>query len=320
MKKKVLIGSTNFSTYCQKAKKLLEDNGFEIDENMLGRPLEFDDLKDKVSDIGAVIAGVDVWGEDLFKLAPELKVVTRFGVGIDNFDLEAAKKHGIKMCHARAMNANSVAESAVAMILNAMKDIPRLTDVLRDDGAWERFVGHEITGKKVGLLGFGAIAQATARMLGGFNAELYAYDKYPNMEKAKELNVTMTDMDTILKTCDVISVHLPSLPETHHIINKDTLAKMKDGVYFVNTARGALVNEADLLEALNSGKIAGAALDVYEVEPTPKSNPLLSHPRVSCTPHTAAETYETYDRVSLCCARQILAVEKGEDPEFWLNP
>lgn len=319
MKKKVLVASTNYSKYCMESKNLLESNDFEIIENTLGRPLAFEDLKPLVSDVYGVIAGVDVWNEELFQLAPNLKVLTRFGVGVDNFDLEAAKRHGIMACNARAMNANSVAESGVAMILNAMKGIPHLTDTLRE-GDWERFVGHEITGKKVGLLGYGAIAQIVAKMLQGFDVTICAFDKFPNMEAAERYHVTMTDAETVLKTSDIVSMHLPSLPDTYHFMNEETFGMMKDGAYFVNTARGAVVDEKALLEAAKRGKLSGVSLDVYEEEPAKPTNPLLNLPNVFCTPHTAAETYETYNRVSLCCAEQIIAVANGETPFSLLNP
>ena len=319
MKKKVLVTSTNYSKYCMESKRMLESNGFEISENELGRPLTFEDLRPQVTGVFGVIAGVDVWNEELFSLAPDLKVLTRFGVGIDNFDLEAAKRFGIKACHARAMNANSVAESALVMILNAMKGIPHLTDTLRE-GQWERFMGHEIAGKKVGLLGYGAIAQLVAKMLQGFDVTVCAYDKYPNLDAAGRYHVTMTDAETLLKTSDVVSMHLPSLPDTRHFMNRETFGMMKDGAYFVNTARGAVVDEQALLEAVQKGKLSGVSLDVYEEEPAMPTNPLLNLPNVFCTPHTAAETFETYNRVSLCCARQIIAVANGETPESWLNP
>lgn len=301
------------------AKQLLESSGFDIVENTLERPLAFEDLAPLVPDIFGVIAGVDVWNEELFRLAPGLRVLTRFGVGFDNFDLEAAKRHGIKACNARAMNANSVAESAVAMILNAMKSIPHLTDSLRE-GDWERFVGQELTGKTVGLLGFGAIGQRVAKMLQGFDVQLYAYDKYPSRDVAEQYRVTLTDAETLLKTSDVVSMHLPSLPETRHFMNRETFGIMKDGSYFVNTARGAVVDEAALLEAVKSGKLLGVSLDVYEEEPAKASNPLFHLPNVFCTPHTAAETTETYRRISLCCARQIIAVANGQTPDSLLNP
>ena len=319
MNQKVLVASTNFSKYCMEAKQLLESSGFDIVENTLGRPLAFEDLAPLVPDIFGVIAGVDVWNEELFRLAPGLRVLTRFGVGFDNFDLVAAKRHGIQACNARAMNANSVAESAVAMILNAMKSIPHLTDSLRE-GEWERFVGQELTGKTVGLLGFGAIGQRVAKMLQGFDVQLYAYDKYPSRDTAEQYRVTLTDAGTLLKTSDVVSMHLPSLPETRHFMNRETFGLMKDGSYFVNTARGAVVDEAALLEAVKSGKLRGVSLDVYEEEPAKASNPLFHLPNVFCTPHIAAETTETYRRISLCCARQIIAVANGQTPDSLLNP
>jgi D-3-phosphoglycerate dehydrogenase len=311
---KILVTATNYSVYCAAAKKELEDAGFEIMENDKGRPLTYEELKDVVGEISGVVVGVDTWNEQVFKLAPKLKVLARFGVGVDNIDLEAAKRYGITVTNAKGRNSNAVAELAVGLILSSMRNIPAFNVSIRK-GRWDRFMGRDLRGKTVGLLGFGDIAQRVAKKLSGFEVELCAYDKYPNVERAAELNVLLTGMDEVLTRSDVISLHLPSMEETYHVMNGDTFGKMKDGAYFVNTARGALVDEEALYLALRSGKLAAAAVDVFGQEPVRPDNRLFELENLFATPHTAAETYETYHEVGLVTARAIMDVFEGKTPE-----
>lgn len=312
--KKVLVTATNYSTLCAEAKQLLESCGCEVIENKLGRPHSFEELKPLVGDIDAVVAGVDTWDEAVFQIAPKLKVIARFGVGVDNIDLKKAKQYGVQVTNVPGGNANAVAELAVGLILGAVRNIPGLHQSARK-GYWDRFVGTEIIGRKIGLLGFGNIAQMVAKKLQGFDVQLSAYDKYPNADKAKELNVTLTSYEEILRESDVVSMHLPSLKDTHHFMNRETFGMMKDRSYFVNTARGAVVSEEALAEALKSGKLAGAAIDVYEQEPVSADNPLFQLPNIITTPHTAAETFETYHKVSLTTAQAILDVFQNKVPK-----
>ena len=315
---KVLVTVTNYSVNCAKAKKMLEECGFEVIEYKLGRPFTFDEIKEAVHEVVAVIAGADIWNEDVFKIAPNLKVISRFGVGVDNIDLDKARQYGIKVTNAKGMNANAVAELTVGLVLGAIRNLPYLNDSLRK-GNWDRFIGRDLKGKNVGLLGFGAIAQGVAKMLKGFDVNVYAFDKYPNLEKAKELCVYMISMEDILKRCDIVSMHLPSLKETYHIMGNKQFAAMKDGAYFINTARGALVDEKALYDALKTGKLAAAAIDVYEEEPAQTTNPLFRLDNIICTPHTAAETFETYTTVSLVTVQAIIDVINGKTPKNFLN-
>jgi len=312
-KYKVLVTATNYSVLCAEAKRMLEEAGCEIVENRLGRPHTFEELIPLVGDIDGVVAGVDTWDEAVFKLAPKLKAIARFGVGVDNIDLEKAKEYGIRVTNVPAGNANAVAELTVGLILSAMRKIPVLHQSARQ-GYWDRTVGEELAGKTVGLLGFGNIAQMVARKLQGFDVKLIAFDKYPNLPKAEELQVEMAGPDEVFGRSDVVSMHLPSLKETHHMMNDEAFAKMKPGSFFVNTARGALVDEKALYRALKENKIAGAAIDVYEQEPAAADNPLFQLDNLITTPHTAAETVETYRRVSLVTAKALLDVFAGAEP------
>ena len=319
MNKVVLVTITNFSKYCRNAKLLLEKEGFEVRENTLGRPMTFDDLKDTVGDVGGVIAGVEIWNEELFNLAKELKIIARFGVGYDSVDLSVAKKHGVKVTNAKGENADSVAEMAVTFMLVLSKKTTGL-DASTRRGEWERFVGYTLRGKKIGLIGFGAIGQYVAKLLAAFETEIYACDICPNKEVAGKYGVTFTDTNWIVKNCDIISVHVPHTPETEKMINAGNLGQMKKSAILINTARGPIVDEEALYVALKSGKIAGAGLDVYEKEPARATNPLFGLDNVVTTPHTAAETHETYEKVSLANAEAILDTFAGRAPKNWLNP
>jgi len=312
-KKKVLVTATNYSTLCAEAKKLLEDAGCEIVENKLGRPHTFEELAPLVGDVEGVVAGVDTWDEAVFKLAPKLKAIARFGVGVDNIDLEKAKEYGIRVSNVPAGNANAVAELTVGLILSLMRNIPALQESAKR-AFWDRRVGSELEGRTVGLLGFGNIAQMVARKLQGFDVKLIAYDKYPNLAKAEALGVRMVSSDEVLRQGDVVSMHLPSIKETYHMMSDDQFNRMKPTAYFVNTARGALVDEAALYRALQAEVIAGAAIDVYEQEPVQAGNPLLKLDNLLATPHTAAETAETYRRVGLATARDLLEAFAGKEP------
>lgn len=318
MAKKVLVTATNYSTYCNAAKALLEENGVEVIENSYGRPMTREELLTVVGDIDGVIVGVDTWNEEIFAHAPKLRAMARFGVGVDNIDLAAAKAYGIQVTNAKGMNSNPVAELTVGLILSTLRNVPAFNASIRE-GKWDRFMGRDLAGMTVGLLGFGDIAQRVAKKLSGFDVSICAYDLHPNLEKARELNVEMISMEETLHRADVVCMHLPSLPATHHIMDARTFGMMKDGSYFINTARGALVDETALAQALRSGKLTAAAIDVFDQEPVRRDNPLFALPNLFATPHTAAETYDTYHNVGLATARQLLDVFAGKKPNNLLN-
>lgn len=311
---KVLVTATNYSKYCQAGKKILENAGCEIIENPHGRPYTFDELKEIVEDIDGVVVGVDDWNEDVFKLAPKLKGMARFGVGVDNIDLNAAKEHGIIVCNSPGINSSAVAEQAVALLLSLIRNIPEMNSAVRK-GEWPRPMFHELKSRTIGFLGFGAIARNVAQRLAGFGPEMIAYDKYPNQEAADKLGVRLVSQEEVLKESDIISIHLPATDETKHLINKETIQQMKDGVYIVNTARGSIVNEADMAESLESGKAAGFGTDVFEHEPIDLSGPLFKYDNYIATPHVSAETFENCETTSVVTARALLAVFEGREPE-----
>ena len=311
---KVLASLPYFREYCKDAVKLLEENGCQVVSNELGRPLTFNDLKDIVIDIDGVIAGVDEWDSNLFNLAPNLKAIARFGVGVDNLNLEDAKAHQITISNCPGINTSSVAEHAVMLILSVVRQLPAVNTAVKQ-GKWVRAMHHELKGMTVGLIGFGAIARNLARKLKPFEVTLIAYDKYPNQNAAESLGVTLMSLDDIIRNSDIISLHIPATPETKHLINKKTLALAKDGVFIVNTSRGAVVDEAAVCDALESGKLAGFGTDVYENEPLTADSPLSKIEQAVCTPHVAAESYENWATTGIITAQALLDVFARKEPK-----
>jgi D-3-phosphoglycerate dehydrogenase len=320
VRKKVLITSLNYSEYCAEAKQLLESSGCMVIENKHDRPfLTFEELERIVPDIDAAIIGLDVWDERVFKLAPKLKIISKFGVGVDNIDVAKAEEYGIKVSNVPGGNSNAVAELAIGLMLGTLRNITIQNQAVKK-ASWDQRVGWELRGKTVGLLGFGNIAQLVASKLMSFGVKLLAYDKYPNTDKARQYDVTLVSLEEVLEQSDVVSMHLPSMPETNRLMSRERFNQMKDGAYFINTARGALVDEEALYEALKSGKLSAAAIDVFEQEPAAADNPLLTLDNLITLPHTAAETYETYRTVGMTTAKATLDVLAGNNPHNWVQP
>jgi D-3-phosphoglycerate dehydrogenase len=244
--------------------------------------------------------------------APRLKVVARAGVGLDNVEVPAATDRGVMVVNAPTSNIVSAAEHAVALLLAVARHIPAADASLRD-GQWKRsaFSGVELSGKTVGVVGLGKIGQLVAQRLAPFGTELIAYDPYVSPARAAQLGIELVDLDELLSRADVISVHLPKSKETLGLIGADQLAKTRPGVLIVNAARGGLIDEQALAEAVRDGQVGGVGLDVFATEPC-TSSPLFELPQVVVTPHLGASTTEAQDRAGTDVARSVLLALRGE--------
>lgn len=316
---KILVSASHFDTLCKDAWELLEKNGHEViyDKTRSFPAYSFEELKDIIGDIDAAIIGMDKYTEEVFEIAPKLKAVAKFGVGVDNIDLVAAKKHGVKALNAPGQNSNAVAELTVCYILDMLRKVIPIHEELKE-GNWPRWIGSELRGKTVGLVGFGAIARLVAKKLQGFDVQIKAYDLYMNQKLADELGVKACSLDEIVETSDVVSLHIPVSDDTYHMFNTEMFMRMKKGSYLVNAARGGLVDLDDLTKTLREGQIAGAALDAFEMESLPKGMEIFNY-NVVCTPHIGAESFEAYRDVSLCVSKDIIRVLAGEEPEHCVN-
>jgi D-3-phosphoglycerate dehydrogenase / 2-oxoglutarate reductase len=249
---------------------------------------------------------------EVLAAAPKLKIVARAGVGLDNVDIDAATERGVLVVNAPTSNIHSAAEHALALLLAAARQVPAADASLRAH-TWKRssFSGTEIFGKTVGVVGLGRIGQLVAQRLTAFGAHIVAYDPYVSPARAAQLGIELLSLDELLARSDFISVHLPKTPETAGLIGNEALAKTKPGVIIVNAARGGLVDEAALAEAVTSGHVRAAAVDVFATEPCTDS-PLFNLPQVVVTPHLGASTAEAQDRAGTDVAESVKLALAGE--------
>ncbi|MFZ1813974.1 MAG: phosphoglycerate dehydrogenase [Rhizobiaceae bacterium] len=266
--------------------------------------------KEKLAEIigdydGLAIRSATKVTEKIIGLAGKLKVIGRAGIGVDNVDIPAASRRGIIVMNTPFGNSITTAEHAIALMFATARQLPE-ADRSTQSGKWEknRFMGVEITGKTLGLIGCGNIGSIVASRARGLKMKVVAYDPFLSQERADDMGIEKVDLDTLLAKADFITLHVPLTDKTRNIIDRDAIAKMKDGVRIINCARGGLVVEKDLAEALKSGKVAGAGFDVFEVEPAVDS-PLFNLPNVVCTPHLGASTSEAQENVALQVAEQM---------------
>jgi len=252
----------------------------------------------------------------VFEAGVKLKVVGRAGIGVDNIDLNAAKAHGVRVVNSPLATTITVAELTLGLMLALVREIPRADNAMKA-GKWlkKELEGAELYGKTLGIVGFGRIGSAVADRARAFGMRIIAYDRLKAAEAITQRGGEPVSWEQLLELSDVITLHLPLTNETKNMLDANAFARMKDGVYLVDAARGGIVDEDALLAALESGKVAGAALDVFTTEP-PGVTALVSHPRVICTPHIGAQTQEAQARAGYDIATEIIAALKGE-PLRW---
>lgn len=251
--------------------------------------------------------------KDIIQEAKRLKVIGRAGVGVDNVDLEAATKRGVIVMNTPEGNTISTCEHTLSMLLALARNIPQAGSSVRQ-GDWKRnqFIGTELNGKVLGIVGFGRIGREVAVRANAFGMRVLAYDPFIAKESVRQIGVEFSDFEILLKTSDFITLHVPLTDTTKNIINEKTFQVMKQGVSIINCARGGLINEEALYQAIKSGKVRGAALDVFEKEP-PEKNPLLTLEQVIATPHLGAATQEAQENVGVSVAQQVVdaLLERG---------
>ena len=267
-----------------------------------------------VGDIDGCIANCEPWGEEAMSAAPKVKILARYGTGMNSVDTEAAKRHGIMVTNCPGVNANSVAEHIMMLLLAGLRDLPRMNDMTRE-GQWKNLNFHELTGKTVGILGFGFIGKLVAKKLTGFDCRTIAYDVVHDEETAAKYKVEFRSFGELMAESDIVCILVPLLPSTENMINRESLKLCKRGVIIVTDARGEVVDEEAMYEALTGGQVGFFASDVFVHEPaTPENTPLLTLPNVIATSHNGAESYENLENCGIMTAQQIIDALEGREP------
>ncbi len=317
---KVLVTARTLDEVGQSAVKLLRQSGCELVIPPRYGPLPADELEPLLQGNDAALASMDKFNASVLEshAASRLKIVSRWGVGYDAIDVPAATQNGIVIGYTPGLLNETVADCAFALLLGIARRI-HIGHQHMVDGLWQPVWGNDVFGKTLGILGCGRIGQAMARRAAGFNMRLLGYDIAPYPE-AEKIGIKFVTIDELLAESDFLSLHAALTPQNRGLLGETQLRKMKPNAYLINTARGALVDEAALIRALTEGWIAGAALDAFVNEPLPANHPLRKVPNVLLTPHLASFARETGERVSLIAAQAIVDLKSGRKPQFVVNP
>jgi D-3-phosphoglycerate dehydrogenase len=310
----VLIASRSFGPHCPQALERMRAAGCRLVANPWGRAPSEDELIERIGDVDVLISGTEPVTARVIAAATRLKVIAKHGVGYENIDLAAASARGIPVALAGGAIADSVADMTLALLLALARQVPQGDRAVRA-GRWPRMVGMELRGKTLGIVGLGQIGKAVCRRAAAFGMSSIAHDAYPDERFAASWGVRFVPLDELLATADIVTLHAPATLETHHLIGWAALALMRPTALLINTARGDLLDEAALAEALAGGRLAGAASDVFQREP-PGASPLLALENFIATPHSAGQTEDGLRKMGEITAENALRVLAGGDPLY----
>lgn len=318
MATRVLLTTCSFQDTPGPHHELLESQGFEIVRER--GPLTEAKMLELAGEFDAFLCGDDgITRAVLEKSAPRLKVISKYGIGLDKIDIATTKELGIPIMFTPGVNHTTVAEHTFALLLALTKNLIPSVDATRK-GKWYRPTGHELWQKKIGLIGMGRIGQEVARRAKGFEMEIHGFGNFWPEEIAKEFGVIRHDtVESLFSAVDIISPHTKLNASTKHIINAERIALMKDGSWIVNTGRGELADPAAILAALDSGKLAGYGTDVMEQEPPDENDPLLSHPKAIVTAHIGSRTFESVPRQAMKALTNLTNFLNGKGEVFCAN-
>ena len=315
---RVLLTTTSYQDTPGPHHELLEGQGYEIVRER--GPLNEARMLELAGDFDAFLCGDDaITRAVLEKSLPRLKVLSKYGIGLDKIDVASATEFRLPVLFTPGVNHTTVAEHAFCLMLAMVRNLIDVCVATRA-GQWKRPTGHELWQKRIGIFGLGRIGCEVAKRARGFEMEIHGYDIYWPEEFAREHGVIRHDSpESLFAVSDVLSLHANLSESTHHLANAARLGLMPDGALLINTSRGELVNNADVLAALDSGKLAGYGADVLDVEPPPADHPLLRHPKTVITSHIGSRTYESVPRQAMKATRNLIHYLKGEGEFFQAN-
>ncbi len=317
---KVMIAPAPLATLQGEFLTTLKRAGFELVYPAKQAQMVEEEVLAQMKGISASLAGSEPYTPKVFEACPDLKIVARAGVGYDAVDVAAATDHGVVVTIAPGTNQDAVAEHTFLLLLALAKNLIAQHQPIKE-GKWPRKANLPLRGRVLGVVGLGRIGKSVALRGIAFGMKVVAYEPYPDKAFIEKHGIKLTTLEDVLKNGDYISLHLPATAETKHLINAKTLALMKPTAFIVNTARGAIIDEKALYDALSNKKIAGAGLDVFDEEPPPANHPLLTLDNVVFTAHTAGVDTQSRDEMALKAAECIAKLSQGEWPaECIVNP
>lgn len=314
---KILVTSTSMQPQEGKENKALvrlQSFADEVVFNPTGKPLKGEALVDALEGCDGYLAGLDEITGEVLSHCPKLKTISRYGVGYDRVDLAAAEKYGITVTNTPGVNAEAVGELAFGMMMSLSRNLNGLDASTKKNG-WLRQTGQELYGKTLGIIGLGAIGKVVARCAGGFQMKVLAYDPYMNETYAREHGIESVPFEELIRKSDYISLHLPLIEQTYHMIKRETFQQMKDDVILINASRGGMIDEEAACEALSAGKLGGLGLDAFETEP-PVDSPLFAYDQVLVTPHTGAHTAEATENMAELAVDNLIQVLSGQNCRY----
>jgi len=299
----IFIATSTFAGYSNEPMKILEDGGKIIAINPLYRKMTSEELIKYACNSSGIIAGTELYTKEVLEQLPNLKVISRLGVGMDNIDIYVAKQKGIKIYKTQTTPAPAVAELVLGYMLDLARNISQQNNALKS-GTWQKQMGFLLKGKKLGILGLGTIGKTLVELVKGFNFNILAFDLFQDEQFAKKYGVNYCDLDTLLSESDVVSIHLNLSDETNQLMNAEQISKMKPGSILINASRGEMIDEGALYRALKEKKILGAGLDVFNDEPY--SGPLTELDNVILTPHIGSYAKELRIHMEIEAAENLI--------------
>jgi len=304
MKGKILITPRSFAKTNEEPKRILKNAGYELICNPYGKILTKEQMIKEIRDVVGVIIGVDPLDADVLQAAPQLRAIAKYGFGTDNIDLKTADRLGVPVSITRNANSEAVADYAFALMMACARKVTIINDMCHQKD-WSKIVTGDIYGKTLGIVGLGAIGKAVARRARGFDMEVLAYDIFWDEAFVNDNNIKKASLQEIYQNCDYISLHMPLTESTRGMLDENAFSQMKHGTVLINTARGGLINEGALIQALKDGVLAGAGIDAFEEEP-PKNEEIYLLDNLIMGSHCAASTHGASEKMSMMAVQNLL--------------
>lgn len=314
---KILITPRSFTSASKKPLEMLEEKGYEIIKNETGKPLNEREMLLLIKDVDGIIIGIDKLNVEIIRQTCNLKVISKYGVGVDNIDIKAATEQGIIVTNTPMANIDAVADITFALMLALARRIPEANRETKA-GNWKKFIGTSVWRKKLGVIGLGKIGRQVVKRAQGFEMEILCYDIIQDEEFARQFGVRYVDLEVLLKESDYITIHAPLSDATRNMIGYKELEMVNENSFIINTSRGGIIDESALYDALKNNKIKGAGLDVYEKEP-PENSPLMELEKVIMLSHNGAYTEEAIANMGIESAQNLIDVLEGREPKNRTN-